>query len=57
MSYPTLHMLIDGERVAPGHRRTHDVLNPATAEVLGQLPLADAADLDQIGRASCRERV
>ena len=47
MSYPTLHMLIDGERVAPGHRRTHDVLNPATAEVLGQLPLADAADLDR----------
>ena len=47
MSYPTLHMLIDGERVVPGHRRTHDVLNPATAEVLGQLPLADAADLDR----------
>jgi succinate-semialdehyde dehydrogenase / glutarate-semialdehyde dehydrogenase len=47
MSYPTLHMLIDGERVASGHRRTHDVLNPATAEVLGQLPLADAADLDR----------
>ena len=47
MSYPTLHMLIEGEEVAPGHRRTHDVLNPATAEVLGQLPLADAADLDR----------
>lgn len=47
MSYPTLHMLIDGEQVAPGHRRTHEVLNPATAEVLGQLPLADAADLDR----------
>jgi len=47
MTYPTLHMLIDGERVAPGHRRTHEVLNPATAEVLGQLPLADTADLDR----------
>src|SRR3954453_6694644 len=47
MSYPTLHMLIDGEQVVPGHRRTHDVLNPATAEILGQLPLADAADLDR----------
>ena len=47
MSYPTLHMLIDGEQVVPGHRRTHEVLNPATGEVLGQLPLADAADLDR----------
>jgi succinate-semialdehyde dehydrogenase/glutarate-semialdehyde dehydrogenase len=47
MTYPALHMLIDGEPISGGHRRTHAVLNPATGEVLGQLPLADAADLDR----------
>jgi succinate-semialdehyde dehydrogenase/glutarate-semialdehyde dehydrogenase len=40
-------MLIDGESVSVGQRRTHAVLNPATGEVLGHLPLADAADLDR----------
>ena len=47
MTYPTLHMLIDGEQVPVGHRRLHAVLNPATGEELGHLPLADAADLDR----------
>jgi succinate-semialdehyde dehydrogenase / glutarate-semialdehyde dehydrogenase len=45
--YPKLHMIIDGEKVPVGHRRTHKVINPATEEVLGELPLADAADLDR----------
>ncbi len=45
--YPKLHMIIDGEKVPVGHRRTHRVINPATEEVLGELPLADAADLDR----------
>jgi succinate-semialdehyde dehydrogenase / glutarate-semialdehyde dehydrogenase len=45
--YPQLHMIIDGEHVPVGHRRTHKVVNPATEEVLGELPLADAADLDR----------
>jgi len=40
-------MIIDGERVAVGRRRTHAVLNPASGEILGQLPLADADDLDR----------
>jgi succinate-semialdehyde dehydrogenase/glutarate-semialdehyde dehydrogenase len=40
-------MIIDGERVAVGRRRSHAVLNPASGEILGQLPLADAADLDR----------
>jgi succinate-semialdehyde dehydrogenase / glutarate-semialdehyde dehydrogenase len=44
--YPSLHMIIDGERIPVGHRRTHSVVNPATEDVLGELPLADAADLD-----------
>ncbi len=46
-AYPALHMIIDGEHVPVGHRRTHKVINPATEEVLGELPLADAADLDR----------
>jgi succinate-semialdehyde dehydrogenase/glutarate-semialdehyde dehydrogenase len=40
-------MIIDGERVSAGHRATHKVVNPATGETLGELPLADAADLDR----------
>jgi succinate-semialdehyde dehydrogenase/glutarate-semialdehyde dehydrogenase len=39
-------MIIDGAQVAVGHRRTHKVVNPATEEILGELPLADANDLD-----------
>ncbi len=46
-AYPALHMIIDGEKVPVGHRRTHKVVNPATGETLGELPLADAADLDR----------
>ncbi|MFM6830576.1 MAG: NAD-dependent succinate-semialdehyde dehydrogenase [Novosphingobium sp.] len=45
--YPSLHMIIDGERIAGGGRRTHAVINPATGETIGELPLADAADLDR----------
>jgi succinate-semialdehyde dehydrogenase / glutarate-semialdehyde dehydrogenase len=46
-NYPALHMIIDGEKIPVGHRRTHRVVNPATEETLGELPLADAADLDR----------
>jgi len=42
-----LALRIDGERIAPGGRPTHPVLNPATGAVLGELPLATAADLDR----------
>lgn len=45
--YPSLYMIIDGERVDGCNRRTHAVVNPATGEVIGQLPLADPADLDR----------
>ncbi|QNA84196.1 NAD-dependent succinate-semialdehyde dehydrogenase [Sphingomonas sp. So64.6b] len=47
MTYPGLAMIIDGERVSGGGRRTHRVVNPATGETLAELPLADAADLDR----------
>src|SRR5688500_10968516 len=47
MTYPDLAMIIDGERVSGGGRRTHRVVNPATGDALADLPLADAADLDR----------
>ncbi|MEO8113337.1 MAG: NAD-dependent succinate-semialdehyde dehydrogenase [Phenylobacterium sp.] len=47
MAYPALYMVIDGERVTAGDRRTHRVVNPATGETLGELPLASPADLDR----------
>jgi succinate-semialdehyde dehydrogenase/glutarate-semialdehyde dehydrogenase len=47
MTYPDLAMIIDGERVSGGGRRTHRVVNPATGDTLADLPLADAADLDR----------
>lgn len=46
-SYPTLHMIIDGEAVSGGSRRTQTIVNPATGESLGELPLADTSDLDR----------
>ena len=45
--YPSLHMIIDGEKVSGGGRRTFDVVNPATGEPIGALPLAEAGDLDR----------
>ncbi|HLY58318.1 MAG TPA: NAD-dependent succinate-semialdehyde dehydrogenase [Stellaceae bacterium] len=45
--YPPLKLHIDGEWIGAGARRTHRVLNPATGEALGELPLADPADLDR----------
>ena len=45
--YPTLHMIIGGEKVSGGGRRTHAVINPATGETLGDLPLAEPGDLDR----------
>lgn len=44
--YPSLHMIISGKKVGGSDRRTFDVVNPATGEILGLLPLADPADLD-----------
>ncbi|MDP3739992.1 MAG: NAD-dependent succinate-semialdehyde dehydrogenase [Hyphomonadaceae bacterium] len=46
-AYPKLALMIDGERVAAGGRRIHAVLNPATGAILGELPLANAGDLDR----------
>lgn len=51
-AYPTLRLHIDGEWIDIGSRRTHRVVNPATGAALGELPLADAADLDRALQAA-----
>jgi len=53
-TYPDLYMMIDGEKVGAGDRRTFTVRNPATGESLGELPLADASDLDRALDAAAR---
>jgi succinate-semialdehyde dehydrogenase/glutarate-semialdehyde dehydrogenase len=47
-------MMIDGEKVSGGGRRTFDVVNPATGEPIGALPLAEAADLDRALEVAAR---
>ena len=47
-------LLIDGEWLKGEGRRTLPVINPATEEVLGQLPLASPADLDRALEAAQR---
>jgi succinate-semialdehyde dehydrogenase/glutarate-semialdehyde dehydrogenase len=49
-----LNLFIDGERVGPGGRSTHTVVNPANGEPLGQLPLATPADLDRALETAAR---
>ena len=53
-AYPDLYLHIAGERVAGGGRRTFAVLNPSTGEKIGDLPLADAADLDRALEAAAK---
>ncbi|MBO9602057.1 MAG: NAD-dependent succinate-semialdehyde dehydrogenase [Novosphingobium sp.] len=52
--YPSLYMVIDGEQVSGGGRRTFPVVNPATGETIGELPLAEAADLDRALETAAR---
>ena len=53
-TYPALHMMIDGERVTGDGRRTFAVRNPATGATIGELPLAEVADLDRALDAAAR---
>ncbi len=52
--YPPLAMFIDGEWLDATGRRTQPLVNPATEEVLGQLPHATPADLDRALAAAQR---
>jgi len=46
MSAEALHLWINGRRVQAQSKRTADVPNPATGEVIRQVPLASKADVD-----------
>ncbi|MGE5865795.1 MAG: aldehyde dehydrogenase family protein, partial [Rhizobacter sp.] len=46
MSYPQLSLYINGKFRSGEDRKTQDVFNPATQEVIGRLPHASKADLD-----------
>lgn len=45
--YPELQLFIDGEWISTGSRKSEEVINPATGEVLGILPHATQDDLDR----------
>jgi succinate-semialdehyde dehydrogenase/glutarate-semialdehyde dehydrogenase len=47
VTHDDLRLLIDGEWLRASGRATRPVINPATEQVLGQLPLASATDLDR----------
>ncbi|MDB5688875.1 MAG: NAD-dependent succinate-semialdehyde dehydrogenase [Sphingomonas bacterium] len=49
-----LKLFIDGEWIGAEGRDTHIVVNPATGEALGALPLANADDLDRALDAAAR---
>ncbi len=46
-AYADLGLIIAGEWVEAGDRKTSPVINPATEETIGQLPHATTADLDR----------
>jgi succinate-semialdehyde dehydrogenase/glutarate-semialdehyde dehydrogenase len=52
--YETLALYIDGEFISGDGRKTQEVTNPATLEVLGHLPHASTADLDRALAAAAR---
>ncbi|WP_020127409.1 NAD-dependent succinate-semialdehyde dehydrogenase [Streptomyces sp. 303MFCol5.2] len=45
--YPAVRLHIAGEWCQGGTGRTAPIVNPATEEVIGEVPLADPADLDR----------
>ncbi len=52
--YEKLALYIDGEFLGTDGRKTQEVTNPSTLEVLGQLPHASTADLDRALAAAAR---
>ncbi len=47
MHYPELNLLIGGRAVPAGTRQGLDVIDPATLEVLGRVPVATPDDIDE----------
>lgn len=54
MSYPALHLYIDGQWLGAEGRDSQAVVNPSTGEVLGAQPCASAADADAAVAAAAR---
>jgi succinate-semialdehyde dehydrogenase / glutarate-semialdehyde dehydrogenase len=54
MDYPELSLLVDGRWVGRGDRDVRPVVDPATGQVVGELPVATAADLDEACEAAGR---
>lgn len=54
MTYPQLSLYIDGEFMHGDDRRTQDIYNPATHEVIGKLPHATREDLDRALHVAAR---
>lgn len=50
--YENLSLYIDGQFIGADERECLDVVNPATGEVIGKLPAATTADLDDALRAA-----
>lgn len=53
-NYPALSLYIDGEFLSGEGRTTQDIINPATAQVIAQLPHASQEDLDRALHAAER---
>ena len=53
-NYPALSLYIDGEFLSGAGRKTQDIINPATAQVIAQLPHASIEDLDRALHAAER---
>ncbi len=53
-AYPALSLYIDGQFIAAEGRKEQDVLNPATNQVIGQLPHATTEDLQRALNAAQR---
>src|SRR5579859_1645157 len=54
MSYPSLNLLIDGHWVARSAGGSQPVVNPATADTLGELPKAGHAEIASAAEAAAR---
>ena len=52
MNFPVMKNYIAGQWVSSQATELLDVFNPATAEVLGQVPLSPAAEVDQAAQAA-----
>jgi len=47
-------MIIEGERTRAASGKTYDVRNPATGEVIDEVPAGDAADVDKAAHAAAK---